>query len=471
MSASLLYNFFFTLDQSILLFCLAVLSFFVFVLHKIPKNIFKFAQISVILSIISSIVFYNKGILPQYFQSSSYTCTIYVCTGLMVYMCFQLSKRWMLNQKKIDSGIFCILVLGALFILNIMIKTHNFIVLWVLLCFLNFIQYRLLCFSRDTETLYHFGRNYGLIAILMMMLSAVIFIGVPFDNFSYGGFASDLLLMPYIKQISVIISIMCCFFFILSVAPFHFAIVDQTASMDLPIATYFGVVPQMTLLGVLFQLNNEFFIYWEEKIKIIYYTFGILSIITSVVGANANRFLRKIFAYTGVYHIAVLCLIFSFMNTAVSSFWLSYAIIYLLLMLGSLTFLYALKSKEVYLNNLNAISGFGTSRPYIGAAMVFFLATWMGLPPFGIFLVNFVVLQQDATQIGMICAVLFGLFGLIPIYLKIIQTLFFYKKENNFDRIDTSVYCCLILIITALILVLIKPVFISEYMLKFGDML
>ena len=134
-----------------------------------------------------------------------------------------------------------------------------------------------------------------------------------------------------------------------------------------------NLVPLFALFAVFVKLNTIVFTSYATELNFVYSVFGIVSLIFGAIGANSSRNLRKIFAYSSVYNLGIMLLLVSPFNSSNLLGGFIYLQVYVLALFGIYTSFYSFKSNGVYLTNLNMINGIAKVRPFISAAMLFFM--------------------------------------------------------------------------------------------------
>ena len=87
------------------------------------------------------------------------------------------------------------------------------------------------------------------------------------------------------------------------------------------------------------------------------------------------------------------------------------------------TTFYSFKSNGVYLTNLNMINGIAKVRPFISAALLFFMISLMGIAPFPGFIGQLSVLENivTANSYFILFIALFSMIVLMAAFLQIIR--------------------------------------------------
>ena len=463
-------NILYTLSQTSLLGGIVVIFLNALISKNHQRSSFHIASTAVLISILFSAVFYNKRVLPAYFSFSAYTTFSFVIRSLLTLAWLSLSAKWFVCTQSGKSASFCILALLLLFSLSIIIKSTHLGALFIGLSCLAFFQYFLFRFSKESENLYHNGKHYAIIvSLFLLMLGGAVFV-LGKDNLSYKAISGAIALHLPLFQMLITLAILCPLFFFMGVAPFHFWLVDTATHHHLPVATYFGLIPLPAMWSVFFKLHTNFFSLQYEHLSSLYFAFGLLSIILGVIGANASRFLRKIFASVTLYQTGVILLILSILKTQLPEVCFVYLELYFFVLLGIYICFYGFKINNEYPNNLNMLKGVKSARPYISAAFVLLVFVLSGLPPMAYFIAQFFMLAEIVKFPMIVYIVLFGLLALLPVYLKIIQTVSFLPREKSFDRVDFGIYVYVLLHLSILMLLMFKPQILMLQRTIFSDM-
>ena len=424
---------------------------------KLNRTCFEIAKIFVFISAASSVLFYNKGILPQYLSVTPFSTLSYVVTCVFALVWLALSSKWFLSTKSSFGSYFCVLALSSLFCLSIIVKAVHFGILLGAFTGLALCGYLFFRFSKQSEELYHTARRYTVISLVFLLMFAfsVFLLGKNHQLFFEA--ASYLTEVSPLLKMFIVMGILCTLFFFLSVAPFHFWLSDASSPLVLPVATYFNLVCPMALWSLMFKLHHIVFTPLADHLKSVYFAFGVLSVVFAAIGANAGRFLRKIFTSISLYQTGVVLLVLSTFKDGLINISFIYIELYLFVLLGVYICFYAFKINGEYPLNLNLLKGASSARPYITAAFVLMTVALMGLPPLSYFMMQFVLLGEVAKFPLIVYISLFGLLALLPVYLKMIETVSFLKREQNFDRVDFGVYIYLLLHVLLLLVFAVRP--------------
>ena len=418
---------------------------------------FQIAKSTVLISAFFAVLFYNKSFCPEYFQNSAYIVLSYVLTTFLIYIWLSLSAKSRLALKDISQTKLCENALSTLLFISLFMKSHHFGAMLLSLSGIIYFQFLLFRLSKPSEELYHTGRRYGIISVFLLLLMSVSIYLLGKGNLFYSNAAESLVMTSPLIKMTVVVGILCMFLFLIGAAPFHFWLADSISPVVLPVATYFSIVPLLAFWSVFFSLNTQFFSISTDRLSQIYFGFGALSVICGALGANSSRFLRKIFAFIGLYHTGVLLLLMSALTLESLSSCYIYVEIYLILMLGVYICFYTFKTNGTYVSTINDLEGMSSMRPYVSAAFLFLILSLTGLPPLMGFVMQYAALSRLGDNAVCIYLILGGAFALLPVFLKIIQSIYILPRKATFDRVDAGLYIYLLIYMAFVLTLMLKP--------------
>ncbi len=420
------------------------------------RHSLKIAKISVLTSCGFNILFYNKSFYPPFFEMSSFTAFSYFVMSLISYAILSRSVKWFSFNNTLSSSAYSFLILLLLASYSLFITTTYWAALIVISLMILLLQYLMLRLSHQSEELYNLSKKYGRCA-LMIFLFFCAFVGyMVYHQISFSADVS-LLTDQTIKTLLALL-LLVMFFFLMGVAPFHFALTDCVSHTSLPIACYFHLVPLFGVAATFLKYQPVLESLSSSQISKIYLIFGILSIIFGVIGIHSTRFLKQIFAAGYLYMIGIWFVFLFFHNQDNVAFSLIYLSGYLIAAVGADTCLFSFKSGSQDIDHLGQIAGLFSLRPYLASAFILFVLSLSGLPPFLGFVTSLSILQTIALSPWLICFILAAALLILPAYLKIIHTVSYLQKEQTFDRVDFSTYVWLLFYAALMIFLMFRPV-------------
>ena len=431
---------------------------------------FSVSKTVVLISALFAIIFYNKNFLSPYFISSAETALVFVLSAGLVVVWLFLSAKWFNSHKELNPVWLCCLALCLLLCFSLIIQTTNFGILFILIAALTCMQYLLFILSRNSEELYHTGRRYLLISLLFLILCGSALFYIKDHSLQYDAVAEYLTQIPDTFRIFVLTALLCLLLYLLGIAPFHFWIADRILPLIMPVATYFALIPTLFLWFLFFKINQNVLFNFTEPLQKIYYIFGILSALFGIIIANSSHFIKKTFASISLFQFGIVLLVFSTFRQNVATPCFLYIELYTFVLLGIYICLHAVKINGEYPVTLHSLRGLNSVHPFVAAVLMFLITVLIGLPPCSFFLTQFMMLMHIVKIPWIIYVVLLGSVMFVPVYLKIIQSIFLLPREQNFDRTDFSLYAGLLMYLIILIILSIKPQYflIQELILSNG---
>lgn len=433
-----------------------------------PKTFYTLGKFFLAFTLLTTVVFYNRSWLPQIFENNPYTSLFKIIIGLFTLAWAYLSCKWFLN-KNYSSWSFYSLILLEVLLLSLAISALNFAALFVGLqgaFLLNWFLIRLgddeekkkrdaarrfLCFALLFAAFFACG------CVLIFMRAGSLEYAAAYEYFSR---TAQLSSSDYAAAAMVLLPLL----FMLGLVPFHFWYIDVIGVAILPVSGFLSIVPLFACVACLTDVVlNAFFPVWPV-LKPVLVVFALLSVGFGVIGANAETNMRRLFGFSTLYHLGVIALSLAAFddNSVLSSF--VYMLVYVLAMSGIYTSFLGMRSRGVYLMELESVSGLSEVRPYIAAGFLVFLISLISTPPMLGFLgklsvVNNLVIQGAYTTIFV---VLLAVLMLVYAYLNVIKALYFDTRTNTFDRVDKGVYICLTVNLILVLISILNPKYLMN---------
>jgi len=427
------------------------------------KAYFRAAKISLAASAAFAVLFYNKGGINGWYEASSFSVLFYVTVVAAAFVWMSLSYRWLVSADVPAAG-FCLLSLAACLCFCLILEAVNLFFLAAAVTGLAIVQIGFLYFSRASGDIHTLIGRYGG-SVAFFALAAVFFLwpAGP-ENWGYAALEAYHEAGAPTRVIAASAAVVMLMLFMLAVAPLHFCFVDIVSSTVLPVAAYFTLLLPLPLWGAFIKLNAALSLIISAELKHLYIACGIFSVLVGALGANAGRNVRKIFAFACLYNSGIILLTLQFFTPeAILSAYVALET-YILAMFGIYAAFYGFKSGGDDVVNLGTLNGLAKVRPFIGGAVLLFMASLAGLAPLPGFWEQLNVLGFFAseTSFGIIMVLLVALLILTAAFLKVIKALYFADRLTEFDRPDFGVYFGLWLISALLLLLMFKPQFLLQ---------
>lgn len=405
------------------------------------KMIFNISRLFLALSLLVTIIVYDKCDLAPYFINNSYTTIIKIIIYFYAIVWLELSSRWFANKNR-NGWFFCFLCLAQILCFILLISAQPLGLIFILLLLISTLNYLMLGLRRKDDSDENVIKKYVASALFLNACFGVglLLLGVQ-------PVVASLLFLPLI-------------FFLLGLAPFHFGFVELVGKSILPVSGFIAIIPAFAYFALLNNLISN------SVTNLTMQIFGMMSLFVGSIYAFKEQNIRKLFAYSSVFHFGFICIGFSFDNPSAKFASFTYLFVYILSQFGIFTTFFGLKSNGEYQKDLPSLSGISNSYPYIVASFLIFLISLMGCPPIIGFLGRLSVINYLVTEheYYLIFGIFVALMILIYAYLLIIKSLYFQPQVKHFDRIDDGVYLVLVVTIFLVIISTVKPVYIITYL-------
>ncbi len=459
----MLQNWFILLPE-ILLISYLVVSRFVesYRANKTARTFATLSQIFVAGVMVCTIVFYNKSVFPNLWHNTAFTTMLKGASYLLALIWFYLSSKWFLNKNR-PSYKFYSLCFCLLFALSFVASATSFAVLGIAVLFVCIFYNKLILRHWDFDKVKTVSGLYLISSTFfcLMLIGGILIIYSQSSSLSYETIRAYYSTSANINIYSFIAvaMILSCFIFLLALAPFHLWYINFISHGVLPVCGFISLVPPLMYLAGVVNLVRLCFPAFSDFIIPMLNIFGFISLFVGAMSANYELDIRKLFSFLAVYAMGfVFASINNFSNDSII-FLIIFMLSFLSSLLGVYTVFLGFKSKSEYLSNFSEIAGFSHLRPYMSAAMLIFIFSFMGLAPTigffaGLPLIDELISQSDWLKIT---ALFIGMIFAINACLHIIRNIWFQSSANKFDRADKAIFVCLLLNVFFIFMVLFNP--------------
>lgn len=432
-----------------------------------PKTFFTLSKYFLLVTLVSTVVFYNKSVFPYWWVNTPYTTLFKSVIYLLALAWYYLSSKWFLAKGKSSYAFYNLAVL-ALLALELLISAVSLALPLVLVPLLCWINWRLLRLHADPEEIKIMSRLYAFFAWLFMLLLAggitLIWLRVGTLNcaeiFAYFQNHTALTLTDF----AAVGMVMSALLFMLAIAPFHSWYIGMLSYAILPVCGFLTLIPPFAHLSCLINLVTNVFGELNGFMRLVLIAFAGFSLFIGALSANGASNIRRLFGFSTVYHLGfMLFSIVSFNHGGMLSAF-AYMMIYLLAMAGVYTVFLGLKSRGDFLTRLEDINGLSNAKPYIAAAFLIFMVSLTGIPPLLGFLGRLSVINNlvvDERWIS-VAVLLVSILFMANAYLQVIRTIYFEPLKHNFDRTDKAIYICLFINLILVMISIINPSFLLQ---------
>lgn len=446
-----------------LLVCLLVM-FFVnrYREAKTARTFFTISKIFVAIALLATVVFYNVHPFIGWLGNSSYTTMFKAVIYLLALPWFFLCCKWYLNKNRLTYEFYSLCV-AALFTFSLLISAQNLALLSICVLVLVVLNYFLILQKEnDEEQTKEIARNYlgfGIFFASLMLIGTFILYHNS-GSLSYFDIATYLRKKPAaVEDLCAVAMIFAPLLFMLAAAPLHFWFAGVISISILPVSGFLTFIAVFAYVAALSSLMLHAFMPLLTLLKPVLIVFAFFSMFTGALSSNGEGNIRKLFAYSSIYHLGfVLLSIVAFDANSILSA-LVYLSVYALAMFGIYTVFLGLKTNGEYLKKISSLAGMSEVRPYVCAAFLVFMISLIGSPPMLGFLGRLSVINNLVVEghWWMVIIVLSSLLLLANSYLQIIRSLYFEPRATTFDRIDKGIYICLFVNLVIVIISILNP--------------
>lgn len=435
------------------------------------KNYVGAARFWLLVSLLCSIIFYDKSLYAGYFQNSAYTFLWIMAVDIFTYVLLEVSASWFSIQNKTGCRYYILLLLATLNI-NMWLTATDLLALGLGALVMIVINYYFLKLKYEKEQPLSSSSLYikVLMTVFLLLATSYTYIYNWMGNTSYGALKEFMAVNQSNPIVfAIFMGVIVFFLCFLGIAPFHILAEEKTGKSILPVAHYFAVVMPLVLWGVFIKINLIIFPVYAPVMSQAYLVFGLLSVIFGALGANARINLHRIYAYGSLYHFGIILLLLSLGEMSSTFAAYLYLLTYILGLNGAYLTFYSLRSHGEYLSSVTALSGLSKTRPYTMGILLISLFSLVGLPPLAGFLgqLGFIHEMLNAEYYACLCVVLIFLLFMAKAYLEIIKTAYFDEKTKIFDRENRYVLFYMLLNTVIIIMLVFNPCYIIE---KLKDM-
>nr|UAT97953.1 NADH dehydrogenase subunit 2 [Ahnfeltia fastigiata] len=312
-----------------------------------------------------------------------------------------------ISNEKINSYEYWILILLALVAILFIIQAYDLLTVYLAVEFQSLAFYVLASFKRTSEFSTEAGLKYfilGAFSSALLLFGSSTLYGLTgltnlgdFSKFFTGMGINEIYAYPSVIVSLTFISV--AFLFKLSSAPFHMWSPDVYEGSPTPVTAFFSILPKLAVLSLLLRFLvfsfHDFFPLWENLVIFC----AALSILVGTLSAFSQKKWKRFIAYSSINHVGFFLIALSTGELEGISSIVFYAIIYIVMMLGTFSFVISLRYHRYpnhhqirYLKDLTSLS---KVNPILALTLTFLLFSMAGIPPLaGFFAKIFVLLSS-----------------------------------------------------------------------------
>lgn len=375
-------------------------------------------------------------VLNNMFVDDLMSDVLKLLTYLSVSMMLVYSRQY-LTVRDLFSGEFMVLTLFATLGMMVMISAYHFLTLYLGLELLSLSLYAMVALQRDSAFATEAAMKYfilgalasGLLLYGMSMLygaTGSLELGAVSNAIQSGHADKTLLVFGLVFVVSGLS-------FKLGVVPFHMWLPDVYHGAPTAMTMLIGSAPKLAAFAfvsrILVSGLQPLVQHWSGMLVILAIASMALGNITAIAQTNLKRML----AYSTIAHMGFLLLGFISGDQEGYGSSMFYAVIYVLMTLGTFGMIMLLSRVSFEADNLNDFKGLNQRSPWLAFMMLLLMFSMAGIPPTVGFYAKFSVLnavvQSGHTWLAIV-AVLFSLIGAYY-YLRIVKLMYFDAPESH----------------------------------------
>ena len=330
-------------------------------------------------------------------------------------------------------GEFHVLSLFATLGMLVMISANHFLVLYLGLELLSLSLYAMVALARDSSTSTEAAMKYFVLGALAsgMLLYGMSMIYGATGSLEVTEVAQRIFEGEALPTILVfgLVFVVAGIGFKLGAVPFHMWVPDVYQGAPTAVTMLIGTAPKLAAFAFVMRLlvealgMEQLFVEWQKMLIILAVASLAIGNITAIAQSNIKRML----AYSTIAHMGFLLL--GILSGTIEGFGAAmfYAVIYVLMGLGSFAVILLLSREGFEAENLDDFKGLNQRNPWYAFIMLLLMFSMAGIPPTMGFWAKLFVLQAVVSVGHISLAVLAVLFSLIGAfyYLRVVKLMYF----------------------------------------------
>ncbi len=346
-------------------------------------------------------------------------------------------SRTYLMVRGLFTGEFMVLLLFTLLGMMVMISASHFLTLYMGLELLSLSLYAMVALQRDSAASTEAAMKYfilgalasGLLLYGISMLygaTGTLELNAVSEAITRGAADKNLLVFGLVFVVTGLA-------FKLGVVPFHMWVPDVYHGAPTAVTMLIGSAPKLAVFAFVMRILVEglqpLLVHWSGMLVIL----AVLSMALGNIVAIAQTNLKRMLAYSTIAHMGFLLL--GILSGGLEGYGsaMFYAVVYVLMSLGSFGMIMLLSREGFEADTLNDFKGLNQRSPWLALMMMLLMFSMAGVPPTVGFYAKFSVLQAavSAGYISLaVIAVLFSLIGAFY-YLRIVKLMYFDAPESH----------------------------------------
>ena len=236
--------------------------------------------------------------------------------------------------------------------------------------------------------------------------------------------------------------------FKVAAVPFHMWTPDVYEGSPTSVTSFFSIVPKIAGIVVFIRFMYSPFQEIIDQWQYILVFISIASMILGAVAAIGQKNIKRLVAYSSIGHIgyAIAGIASGTENGFKST--LVYILIYAVMNIGFFAFIFLMKRKGKYIEEISELSGMSKNHPLASLSLLIVLFSLAGIPPLAGFFAKFYIFMA-VIESGMYTLAIIGLVTTVVsafYYIRIVKIMYFDNPKKPFESFrDFGIYGSLIL--------------------------
>ena len=236
--------------------------------------------------------------------------------------------------------------------------------------------------------------------------------------------------------------------FKVAAVPFHMWTPDVYEGSPTSVTSFFSIVPKIAGIVVFIRFMYSPFQEIIDQWQYILVFISIASMILGAVAAIGQKNIKRLVAYSSIGHIgyAIAGIASGTANGFKST--LIYILSYAVMNIGFFAFIFLMKRKGKYIEEIDELSGMSKNHPLASLSLLIVLFSLAGIPPLAGFFAKFYIFMA-VIESGMYTLAIIGLVTTVVsafYYIRIVKIMYFDNPKKPFESFrDFGIYGSLIL--------------------------
>ena len=334
----------------------------------------------------------------------------------------------------------------------VLISSNNFLTAFIGLELQSLSLYLMAAFNTKDLNSNEAGIKYFSLGALS---SGFLLFGISMVYFDTGNFLfQNLNNFTYISEIGLSL-ILISLFFKVSAAPFHIWTPDVYEGSPTISTLFFATLPKFASLIFLFRVYHELNITNIESLNYIFQIVCAISLLVGAYGAITQKIIKRLLAFSSINHIGFILLgmmSYKLMSEGTLFF---YLIIYLITTFGIFAVILNLRTVDGEVIKISDLNGLRFTSRSKAIALLVFLFSLAGIPPFAGFFAKFFILSASVNEGLYLLSIIAVISSVIAAfyYLSVIKNMFFNESKTEL-LLDNNKISSVVFIVSALFVTL-----------------